>query len=203
MLTYTGRPADGNETSAAYLKAIGSPHTPSVLALSRQNLPQLEGSTIERAAKGGYVVHEEKDADITIVSTGSEVGIAYDAGKKLSEQGIKARIVSLPCFSVFNEQPKDYRLEVLPNGAPILSVEAYSVFGWQEYAHESFGLKAFGASGPYLKVYEKFEITPEGVAKRAKTVVDFYKKRGAKIFSPIDTALDNHGGDIETTLDGK
>lgn len=197
------RPADGNETSAAYKLAIESAHTPSVLALSRQNLPQLEGSSIERAAKGGYVVHDEKDAAITIVSTGSEVGIAYDAGKKLAEQGIKARIVSLPCFEVFNSQPKDYRLEVLPSGHPILSVEAYSVFGWREYAHESFGLRAFGHSGPYQKVYEKFEITPEGIAKRAKTIIDFYKKRGIKLYSPIDTALDNHGGDTDYHLGEK
>jgi transketolase len=184
------RPADGNETSAAYAVALTSNKTPSTLALSRQNLPQLEGSSIEKASKGGYVLQEEKDADITLISTGSEVPIVVDAAKQLREQGLKVRISSLPCFEVFNQQSKEYRLSVLPHGAPIMSVEAYSTFGWNEYAHESFGLKSWGASGPYLKVYEKFELTPNGIASRAAKVVDFYKKRGDKVYSPVDKAID-------------
>ena len=95
------RPADGNETSAAYLTSVLSQHTPSVLALSRQNLPQLENSTIERATKGGYVVHESDNADLTIVSTGSEVGLCVEAAQQLKSKGITARIVSIPCFEVF------------------------------------------------------------------------------------------------------
>ena len=121
------RPADGNETSAAYLVAIQSEKTPSVLSLTRQNLPQLEGSTIERAARGGYVLVEEANEDLTIVSTGSEVSIALEAVKKLKEQGIKTRVVSLPCWLVFDQQPLEYRLSVLRSGAPILSLEASSV----------------------------------------------------------------------------
>lgn len=97
--------------------------------MSRQNLPQLENSTLENAIKGGYVVHEDSSADVTIVSTGSEVGIAVDAIKVLAEQGIKARIVSLPCWEVFDAQDKEYRLSVLPDGIPILSVEVYSTLG--------------------------------------------------------------------------
>lgn len=183
------RPADGNETSASYLVALKSAHTPSTLALTRQNLPQLEGSSIENASKGGYVLEEAKDADITLVATGSEVAIIADAAKLLRDTGLKVRVSSLPCFEVFNKQDKDYRLSVLPNGAPILSVEAYSTFGWNEYSHEQHGLKAWGASGPAPKVYEKFEMTPKGVATRAETVVAFYKKRGGKIYSPVDKAL--------------
>ncbi|BEJ17101.1 hypothetical protein CspHIS471_0605020 [Cutaneotrichosporon sp. HIS471] len=184
------RPADGNETSAAYAVALTSAETPSTLALSRQNLPQLEGSTLEKASKGGYVLQEAENADITLVSTGSEVCIVVDAAKQLREQGLKVRISSLPCFEVFNQQSKEYRLSVLPNGAPIMSVEAYSTFGWNEYAHETFGLKGWGASGPYLKVYEKFDLTPNGVASRAAKVVEFYKKRGDKVWSPVDKAID-------------
>lgn len=149
------RPADGNETSAAYYVALTSKHTPSVLALSRQNLPQLEGSTIEKAAKGGYVLHEVEGADITLVSTGSEVCICVDAAKELKEKhNIKARIVSIPCFEVFDTQSKDYRLSVLPDGIPSLSVEVMSTMGWERYTHEQFGLNRFGASGPYLDVYK-------------------------------------------------
>lgn len=106
------------------MKAI---HTPSVLALTRQNLVQLEGSTIERAALGGYVLKEAQDAKITIVATGSEVAIAVDAAGVLAGKGISARIVSMPCTEVFDQQSREYQLSVLPDGHPILSVEAYSV----------------------------------------------------------------------------
>lgn len=120
------RPADGNETSAAYLVCIKSSSTPSTLCFSRQNLPQLEGSSIEKAAKGGYVLQEAANADITIISTGSEVCLVLDAAKKLQEKGLKVRIVSLPCWEVFQTQDNEYKLSVLPSGAPVLSVEAYS-----------------------------------------------------------------------------
>jgi transketolase len=149
------RPADGNETSAAYYVALTNKHTPSILALSRQNLPQLEGSTIENASKGGYVLHEAENADITLVSTGSEVGICVDAVKYLKEQHqITARVVSIPCFEVFDAQSKEYRLKCLPDGIPSLSVEVMSTLGWERYAHEQFGLNRFGASGPYKDVYK-------------------------------------------------
>lgn len=182
------RPADGNETSAAYYIALISKNTPSVLCLSRQNLPQLENSTLEHAIKGGYVVHEDADADITIVSTGSEVGICVDAVKVLKEKGIKARVASLPCWEVFDAQSKEYRLTVLPDGKPILSVEVYSTMGWERYSHEQFGLNRFGASGAYKDVYKKFEFTPEGVAERAIKTVDFWKEVKT-VRSPINRAF--------------
>ncbi|TXT05928.1 hypothetical protein VHUM_03689 [Vanrija humicola] len=183
------RPADGNETSAAYLVALKSVHTPSVLALSRQNLPQLEGSSIEKASKGGYVLHEEKDADVTLVSTGSEVSIAVDAAKILQSKGLKVRITSLPCFITFDQQDHDYKVATLPGGAPIVSIEAYSTFGWAKYSHEHIGIDSFGASGPYLQVYKKFGLDGEQIAAKVEKVVAFYKKRGGDIFSPLDTAL--------------
>lgn len=127
------RPADGNETSAAYYVALQSKSTPSVLSLSRQNLPNLEGSTIEKAARGGYVLHDETDEDLTIVSTGSEVAIAVEAASKLKAEGIKTRIVSLPCWLTFDQQPEDYKLSVLRSGAPILSLEALSVSASSAY----------------------------------------------------------------------
>jgi transketolase len=184
------RPADGNETSAAYLVALNSQHTPSTLAFSRQNLPQLANSSIEKSAKGAYVLEEVENADITLISTGSEVYLAADAAKELQKEGLKVRVVSAPCLEVFDAQDKDYKLSVLSSGAPIMSVEAYSTFGWGKYAHESFGLKSFGASGPADKVYEYFGLTPTGIAKRAKKVVDFYKKRGHPVYSPLISALD-------------
>jgi len=182
------RPADGNETSAAYYMALTSKHTPSILALTRQNVPQLENSTIEHAIKGGYVVHEEKEAQITLISTGSEVGICVDAVKTLGEKGVKTRVVSLPCWEVFDAQPKEYRLSILPDGIPIMSVEVMSTVGWEKYSHEQFGLNRFGASGPYQKVYKKFEFTPEGITKRALATIEFWKGV-TPIRSPVNRAF--------------
>ncbi|KAI0869366.1 transketolase [Hypoxylon argillaceum] len=183
------RPADGNETSAAYYVALTSKHTPSIIALSRQNLPQLEGSTIEKAIKGGYVLHEVEGAQITLVSTGSEICICIDAVKYLAEKhNIKARVVSIPCFEAFDSQPKEYRLSVLPDGIPSLSVEVMSTMGWERYTHEQFGLNRFGASGAYKDVYKKFEFTPEGVSKRAVATIDFWKDV-PNIRSPINRAF--------------
>ncbi|KAH8698543.1 transketolase TktA [Talaromyces proteolyticus] len=182
------RPADGNETSAAYYSALTSTHTPSILALTRQNLPQLQNSTIESALKGGYVAVDAENAAITIVSTGSEVSIAIDAAQYLKEKhNIAARVVSIPCFEVFDSQSKEYRLSVLPDGIPVLSVEALSTMGWERYSHEQFGLNRFGASGPYKEVYAKFEFTPEGISKRAIATIDFWK--GVNPRSPINRAF--------------
>ncbi|EGN96012.1 hypothetical protein SERLA73DRAFT_112066 [Serpula lacrymans var. lacrymans S7.3] len=183
------RPADGNETSASYLVALRSKETPSVLSLSRQNLPNLEGSTIERASRGGYVLHEVEGEDLTIVSSGSEVSIALEAAGKLKAEGIKTRIVSMPCWSVFDSQDQQYRLSVLRSGAPILSLEALSTTGWQKYSHEQYGLPAWGASGPYQKVYEKFGITGTNIAAVGKKVVQFYREQGVKVISPLVKAL--------------
>ncbi|KDE03938.1 transketolase [Microbotryum lychnidis-dioicae p1A1 Lamole] len=183
------RPADGNETSAAYYMALTSTHTPSIIALSRQNLPQLEGSSLEKANKGGYVLHDAADADLTLVSTGSEVSIIVEAAKALEKSGLKVRVVSLPCWEIFDQQSKDYRLSVFPDGAPVVSVEAYTTLGWSKYAHESIGINTFGASGPYLKVYEKFGITGENVAAKSQQVVDAYKKAGHFVVSPLNKVL--------------
>jgi len=182
------RPADGNETSAAYYSALTSKGTPSILALTRQNLPHLQHSTIEVALKGAYVAEEAADAAITLISTGSEVSICIEAVGYLKENhGVTARVVSVPCFEVFDVQDKEYRLKVLPDGIPVLSVEALTTMGWERYSHEQFGLNRFGASGPYKEVYKKFEFTPEGISKRALLTIDFYK--GAKVRSPVNRAF--------------
>ncbi|KAF2716956.1 transketolase [Polychaeton citri CBS 116435] len=183
------RPADGNETSAAYYVALTSTSTPSILALTRQNLPQLEGSTIENGIKGGYTAVEAEGAQITLVSTGSEVSLCIEAGKYLKDNhNITARIVSMPCTEVFDAQSKDYKLSVIPDGIPSLSVEVMSTLGWEKYSHEQFGLNRFGASGPYKEVYAKFEFTPAGIAKRATATIDFYKDV-KPLRSPINRAF--------------
>ncbi|ANB15393.1 transketolase TKL1 [Sugiyamaella lignohabitans] len=181
------RPADGNETSAAYFKAITNSHSPSIICLSRQNLPQLEGSSVEKASKGGYTLVEAENPDVLIVSTGSEVYIAVDAVKELAKEGIKAGVISLPDWHTFNQQPQEYRLSVFPDGVPILSAEVMSTSGWQAYSHQQFGINRFGASGPYQDVYKYFEFTPEGIAKRAKATAEYYK--GQTVKSPLHKAF--------------
>lgn len=150
------RPADGNETSAAYYMALTSKQTPAIIALTRQNLPHLQNSTIEQAIKGGYVALEtDGSADITLVSTGSEVSICVEAVKYLKDNhNISARVVSMPCVEVFDAQPRDYKLKCLPEGIPSLSVEALSTLGWEKYSNEQFGLNRFGVSGAYKDVYK-------------------------------------------------
>ncbi|KAF9028108.1 Transketolase [Podila verticillata] len=172
------RPADGNETSGAYLFAISAKHRPSVLSLTRQDLPQLEGSSIEKTLKGGYVLQEVEGANVTLIGTGSEVSLCVDAAKILHDRGIKARIVSMPSTTLFDEQDHDYRASVLIDGIPAVSVEAMSTFGWDRYAHESIGIDTFGASGPYKDVYKHFGLVPDVVAGKVQKVVAFYKSEG-------------------------
>ncbi|KAF9382351.1 Transketolase [Podila verticillata] len=172
------RPADGNETSGAYLFAISAKDRPSVLALTRQDLPQLEGSSVEKTLFGGYVLQEVEGADVTLVGTGSEVSLCVDAAKLLKEQGIKARIVSMPSTTLFDEQSHEYRASVLIDGVPSVSVEAMTTFGWNRYAHESLGIDTFGASGPYKEVYRHFGLVPDVVAAKVQKIVAFYKGEG-------------------------
>ena len=181
------RPADGNEVSAAYKSAIESTSTPHVIALTRQNLPQLEGSSIEAASKGGYTLVKAENPDIIIVASGSEVSLSVNAAKVLGEQGFKVSVVSMPDFLTFDKQPQSYRLSVLPDGVPILSVEVMSSFGWSKYSHEQFGLNRFGASGKADDLFKFFEFTPEGVSERAAKTIQFYK--GKPILSPLNRAF--------------
>jgi transketolase len=170
------RPADGNEVSGAYFAAISNLDRPSVICLSRQNLPQLEGSSIENTLKGGYVLKECTDANITLTGTGSEMSIVVEASKKLESEGIKTRIVSLPCFELFEEQSIEYKSSVFPDGIPILSVEALATFGWSKYAHANVGMTGFGSSGPYQQLYKKYGFTAENISEKAKKTIGFYQK---------------------------
>ncbi|KAJ5151415.1 uncharacterized protein N7482_010667 [Penicillium canariense] len=187
------RPADGNETSAAYLAALQARETPSILALTRQNLPQLPSSSIQKALKGGYVVLDTTDAAITLVSTGSEVEVCLKAAVNLQKQNVSARVVSMPCFEVFDQQKESYRLQVLPDDIPVLSVEAASTMGWDRYSHQQFGINRFGASGPPDELFKMFELTPDGIVKRAQATISFYNGvtsgRRLTVLSPIRRAF--------------
>ncbi len=124
-------------------------------------------------AKGGYALVEPSGPPaVVLVSTGSEVWVCVDAAAQLEAAGVATRVVSLPCWSLFADQPEAYRLQVLPDGVPTLSVEAAATFGWDRYADDSLGIDHFGASAPGSVVLEKFGFTAENVAARARALLE-------------------------------
>ncbi len=168
------RPADANETAEAWRIAVDA-DGPTALILSRQNLPVLDGTSGgDRVARGGYVLRDPEGGDpqVTLVATGSEVWVCVAAAEALAADGIRARVVSLPCWSLFEAQSDDYRDAVLPVGLPRLSVEAATTFGWSRWADDSLGIDHFGASAPGDVVLERFGFTPENVAARARALID-------------------------------
>lgn len=167
------RPADATETAVAWYYAATSEKTPTALVLSRQNLPQLEGSGRE-ALKGGYVVAKETKAvpDAIVIASGSEVQLGIEAKKILAEEGVDIRVVSMPSMDVFEQQSQEYKEEILPkNVRARVVVEALSGFGWDKYTGldgEIISMKSFGASAPGNLLFEHFGITTEAVVAAVK-----------------------------------
>ncbi len=167
------RPADPIETAECWQAALESAHTPSILALSRQELPTVRTTHSEDnlSARGGYVLAEaEGNRQATILSTGSEIAIAMAARDLLRSAGTSVAVVSLPCFELFDQQPASYRADVL-GAAPRVAIEAASPFGWTRYVaseDDVIGMRGFGASGAYKEVYKHFGITAEAVAELVK-----------------------------------
>jgi transketolase len=172
------RPADGNETSGAYKVAIenANQHRPTLLALSRQNLPQLEGSSIEGVTKGAYILSDsEGTPDIILIGTGSEVPLCVDAAAKLRAEGKKVRVVSMPSWELFDAQSESYRESVLPKAVKKrLAVEAASSFGWCRYLGDQgamISVDRFGVSAPGGVIMEKFGYTVDNVVTKAKELL--------------------------------
>ncbi|MEA2704772.1 MAG: transketolase [Actinomycetota bacterium] len=166
-LLRTFRPADANESAAAWREAI-SWGGPSVLVLTRQSLPTLDPALLD-VAGGASVVAPGDDA--AIVATGSEVELALAARDLLAAEGISARVVSMPCCELFRDQSADVRAAILPRGMPTVAVEAAAPTGWHEFADGVVGLRRFGASAPGPVVYAKLGFTPENVADHVMKVV--------------------------------
>jgi transketolase len=169
------RPADAIETAECWELALTARKTPSVLSLSRQNLPTLERPVGENlSARGAYVLQEpEGGRDVTLLATGSEVTIALEAAKLLQILGKRAAVVSMPSFELFAAQPADYRALVLGT-APRVGVEAAIRFGWDRWLGERsafVGMTGFGASAPAAALYEHFGITPQTVAQAAAALL--------------------------------
>jgi len=163
------RPADCNETSAAYKIAMEKAKhesMPTFLALTRQALPNLPNSTIENAEKGAYAVVDCADPEIVLIGTGSEAGLCYDASKAMA--GKKVKVVSMPCWEIFRAQPASYKDALLPKGVPTLSVEAAVTMGWGEWATAFVGINCFGASAPGGTCLDKFGFNVDNVVACAE-----------------------------------
>lgn len=170
------RPADSNETSASYKSALECGTTPSVICCSRTTVKPLFGSTIEKAGMGGYIaVDTEGKPDLILISSGTEVEFCVNAVPTLAAQGIKTRVVSMPCQDIFVSQSEEYQASVLPGDIPTLSVEASSPHGWHRFSHSQLSMNRFGASGPGGKLFEYFGFTPDNIASKGKALVEYYK----------------------------
>ncbi|QFS83146.1 Transketolase 1 [Roseivivax sp. THAF40] len=181
--TLVFRPADTTETAEAWEIALTQDGTPSVLALSRQNLPAVrtEMKTKNLVSQGGYVLADaEGKRQAILMATGSEVAIAMAARDQLHAEGIGTRVVSMPCWELFEEQDEAYRKRVLPGGPVRVAIEAGIRFGWDRWLYGErgkrekggfVGMHDFGASAPSDALYEHFGITPEAVAEKVKSML--------------------------------
>ena len=164
------RPADGKETAAAWVSAL-SGNEPTVLVLTRPNLPQYENSGKE-ALKGGYVLEDcDGAADVLLIATGSEVELCVKAKAALAEKGVNARVVSMPCMEEFEKQSEEYKASVLPKDVKArVCVEAGSPYSWYKYAGENgeiVGMSTFGASAPAGVLFPHFGFSVENVVEKA------------------------------------
>ncbi|MDE7305853.1 MAG: transketolase, partial [Clostridia bacterium] len=165
------RPADGRETAAAYISAF-TQNSPTVIVLSRQNLPQNEGSGI-KALTGGYILSDcEGTPDVILIGTGSEIELCTGAKEMLAKEGLRARVVSMPCMEEFEKQTDEYKEYVLPKAVKArVCVEAASHFAWYKYSRdfgEVIAMETFGTSAPADKLFKHFGFTKEKVAEKAK-----------------------------------
>ncbi|NEO28621.1 MAG: transketolase, partial [Kamptonema sp. SIO4C4] len=177
------RPADGNETSGAYkvaverAKGIGRKHTaPTLLAFSRQGLPNLAGTSIENTEKGGYILSDDGGTpDIILIGTGGELQLCVEGAERLRSEGKKVRVVSLPSWELFEEQDEAYKESVFPkNVTARLAVEAGCSLGWARYTiseDNTIAVNTFGASAPGGVALEKFGFTVDNVVAKAKAIM--------------------------------
>jgi transketolase len=170
------RPADANETAAVWRLALER-KGPCFFALTRQDLPVIDAAGRDMYAsvsKGAYVLEDAAQPQVILIATGSEVSLVQAAAKLLAGEGIKARVVSMPSWKIFEEQSAEYKASVLPAGVPKLAVEAGATLGWWKYVGtggDVIGLDRFGASAPGKVVMAELGFTPENVAARAKKIV--------------------------------
>ena len=176
----TLRPGDANEVVEAYRYIMQLRHEPAVLVLSRQPLPTLDRKKYAPAsgvARGAYVLGDSSlgNPEVILIASGSEVSLAVEAHEKLVAEGIRARVVSMPSWEIFEHQTQEYQDSVLPSHVTArVAVEQASTFGWERYVGRSgrvIGMKTFGASAPLKELQRKFGFEPEHVAAAAKELL--------------------------------
>ncbi len=187
------RPADANEVVQAWKIALEQRHRPSLLALTRQAVPVFDRNvtaSAEGVTKGAYVLASfgKKTPDIILMGSGSEVYLAYEAGKRLADEGLSVRVVSFPSWDLFEDQDEAYRESVLPRAVTTrLSVEAGSTLGWDRYvgpAGKIIGIDHFGASAPYKTIFEHFGFTVDNVYSQAKALLKKNRRPKAQVRKP-------------------
>jgi transketolase len=177
------RPGDANEAVEAWRVALNNTNGPTVLALSRQNLPTFDRTAegfgpASQVKNGGYILYENGSSpDVILLATGSEVSIAYEAAQMLVKDNKTVRVVSMPSWELFDKQDEAYKEEVLPLDVPKVSIEAGTTFGWERWIGNdpkkgtAIGIDHFGASAPASRIYEEFGLTPYAVYEAAKQLV--------------------------------
>jgi transketolase len=171
------RPADAIETAEAYELALAAHHGPSVFCLTRQNVPvvRLDPPVENLTAQGAYILRDtDGPRDVTFLATGSEVEIAVSAAERLDAEGIKAAVVSMPCWDLFEQQSSEYRARVL-GSAPRIAIEAAIKFGWERWLGEDgifIGMTGFGVSAPAVDLYKHFGITADAAVSAAKKILE-------------------------------
>lgn len=171
------RPADATETLECWQIALENLHGPSMLVLTRQDVPNVRPEFVEenKSEKGAYLLKQNENPAVTILATGSEVGLALQAAEKLAAENIKANVASIPSWELFEKQTKKYKKQILGNDShPKIAVEAGAKFGWERYIGKKggfVGMNSFGASAPAEKLYEHFGITADAVVAKAKELI--------------------------------
>jgi transketolase len=172
------RPADAPETAVAWLVALAREDGPTALMLTRHNVPTLDRTDLapaEMLRRGGYVILDSPDPELILIATGSEVHIALDAARLLADEGRRLRVVNLASWELFDQQPEDYRRQVLPPSVPRrLAVEAGVTFGWERYVGDRgavHGIDRFGASAPWKVIAENLGFTPHAIAEKARRLL--------------------------------
>jgi len=171
------RPADTIETLECWEIALKSSTNPSVIALSRQKIPFVTEVLTKKnmSNQGGYELKKTNpNPDVTLIASGSEVQIAIEALNKLQEININSKVISMPCQELFDKQSKEYKEKIIDKNSIKISIEASSIYGWEKYVGPdgiSLGIKSFGKSAPYKKIYEHFNLTSDNVVKLAKKML--------------------------------
>jgi dihydroxyacetone synthase len=189
------RPADAEETMGAWIDALEREDTPSLLTLSRQAVPMLEGTDRTQVPKGAYIVYGKDitKPDLTIISTGAEVYRAIEVAKNLQKKGIQVKIASMPSMRYFDAQSAEYKQSILPTKtSPVIAIEAWGSFGWARYAHASLSMHTFGYSAPSETLYDKFGFSVDNMTSRIDGWLSQKKEQGLPGVGEFEELLLGH-----------